>query len=320
MDALLRLTLSVAYADTFAPPEGTHIARQWDSLYSFILWASLIASVMVVAGMIYFALKYKRRSDNDTTAYITHNNTLEFLWSFIPFVFFLIMFGWGWKVYHEMRNAPKGAFEIHVTGQKWNWTFDYKSGKKTDAEFVVPVNTDIKLIMTSKDVIHSFYIPAFRIKQDVVPGRYTSLWFNADKIGDFQIFCTEYCGTGHSAMLAKVKVVEKEKFEEWLANDPYKGLSLVEVGKKVFDGKCTACHNITTEKKVGPGFFGLFGKSRSFADGSSTTADENYIRESVLKPNSKVVQGFPAGVMPTFAGQIADNEIRGVIEYIKTLK
>lgn len=312
--------LNQAYASSFTPPQGTEIASYWDQLYSFLIYASLISGILVIGGMTYFAFKYRRRSDKDKTAYISHHAGLEFLWSFIPFVIFMVVFGWGWWIYNGMRSMPKDALEIHVTGQKWYWDFQYKSGKKSSGEFVVPVNQPVKLIMSSRDVIHSFFIPGFRLKQDVVPGMYSAIWFEANKIGQFQVFCTELCGTGHSDMLAKVNVVSAEEYEEWLSKgDPYDGMSLVEVGEAQFSQKCTACHNITNEKKVGPGLAGIFGRKSDFADGSSVVVDENYIRESILNPNAKVVAGYP-GIMSSFAGQLKENELLGIIEYVKSLK
>lgn len=308
-----------AAANSFMPVQATDIAQRVDSLYGFLLIASFIACALVIGGFIYFAFKYKRRTDNDQTAYITHNNILEFTWSFIPFVIFMVVFAWGWWIFHDMRAFPKDALEIHVVGEKWNWNFLYKSGRKLSGEFYVPVNEPVKLIITSRDVLHSVFIPAFRIKQDAVPGRYTALWFEANKIGSFQLFCTEYCGDQHSGMLAKVNVVSREQYEEWLRVDPYKGLSLTEIGRKVFDGRCVACHTTTTEAKIGPGFGNLIGSERQFADGGSLVADENYIRNSIMNPNEKIVAGFPQGVMPTFAGQLSEQEVTGVIEFIKTL-
>jgi cytochrome c oxidase subunit II len=308
-----------AKSSTFMPEAASQIATQVDSLYSFLVWASFISCVLVIGGMTYFAVKYRRRSANDKSAYISHNTTLEFLWSFIPFVIFMVVFAWGWWVYHQMRSMPKNAFEIHVTGQKWFWDFQYKSGRKTSGEFYAPLGEPVKLIMASRDVIHSFFIPGMRIKQDIVPGRYSALWFQADKAGTFNVFCTEYCGEGHSAMLGKVHVVPRDQFDQWLMNDPYKGLSVAQVGEKVYASKCIACHNVTTEKKIGPGFAGVFGKQRQFADGTSLVADENYIRNSILTPSAKVVAGFPNAMTP-FQGQISEEELTGVIEYIKTLK
>ncbi len=308
-----------ANASAFMPFAATKIADNVDALYEFLLIASFISFVLVIGGMVYFAIKYRRKSPTEVSAYISHNSLLEFLWSFIPFVIFMFVFAWGWIIFHDMHHAPKDAFEIHVTAQKWFWSFEYKSGRKTSAEFYAPVGRPVKMIMTSRDVIHSFFVPAFRIKQDVVPGRYTMAWFQAEKPGTYQLFCTEFCGDGHSAMLAKVHVLPQEEFDQWLMNDPYKGLSPIEVGQQVFTSKCLACHNATAERKVGPGFAGLFGKTEHFEDGTSAVVDENYIHESILVPSAKVVKGFPNAMTP-FQGLISEEEIKGVIEYIKSLK
>ena len=311
---------TAAAGSLFMPPQATEIAKNVDSLYQFLLITSLISCVLVIGGLIAFAIKHRRKHDGEKTPYLAHNTTLEFLWSFIPFVIFMIVFVWGWKVFHDLRSMPKDALEIGVQAQKWDWTFIYKSGRRVAAEFYVPVNQDVKLLMTSSDVLHSFYVPAFRNKQDVIPGRYTALWFKANREGTFQIFCTEYCGDKHSGMLAKVHVVSREKYEEWLQAEPYKGLSSAEIGAKVYGSRCIACHTLTDKKNVGPGFLGLFGRTEKFTDGSSAMADENYIRESILNPNAKVVEGYPAGVMPTFAGQLNEEELMGLIDYLKTVK
>ena len=304
---------------TFMPPAVTAIGRHYDVLYGFLIILSFISCVLVIGGFVYFAIAYRRKTDNDKTAYITHNNVLEFLWSFIPFVLFMVVFVWGWVVYQQMRTFPKDALEIGIQAQKWSWTFVYKSGKASSGEFYVPIDQDVKMVMTSKDVIHSFFLPAFRNKQDVVPGRYSAVWFHPDKTGDYQVFCAEYCGDQHSGMLAKVHVVSRQAYEDWLANDPYKGLPLAEVGKKVYAGKCMVCHNTTSEKKIGPGWGGIWGKREEMEGGLTVTVDENYVRESILDPNAKIVKGFPPA-MPSFAGQVNEQELLGVIEYIKSLK
>ena len=249
------------------PPQASNFAASVDTLYVFLFYASLVSCVLVIGGFVYFAIKYRRKTDQDRTAYISHNGVLEFLWSFIPFVIFMVVFVWGWVVYHQMREMPEDALEVHVIGQKWNWNFLYKSGRKSAGEFVVPIHTPIKLIMNSRDVLHSLYIPSFRVKQDVVPGRYTSLWFEATRLGNFQIFCAEYCGDQHSNMLAKVKVVSLEEYETWLANDPYKGLSLVQIGETLFKKQCMACHLPTEASLVGPGLKGVFGRKQYFEGG-----------------------------------------------------
>lgn len=310
-----------AYAGSnFMPPQGTDIAVQYDNLYSFLLWSSLIACAILIGGMIFFVLKYRRKTDNDKTPYISHNTFLEFLWSFIPLVIFLACFGWGWVVYHNMRAMPEDALEIHVTGYQWGWDYTYKSGKISGKEFYVPVNTNVKLIMTSKDVLHSFFIPSMRIKQDVIPGTYTALWFNANKTGNYQVFCTEYCGKDHSAMLGTLKVVPLNEYETWLQESD-EGVPPVELGEKLFTTRgCVACHSVDGSPRVGPTWKGLFGSSRELADGSSVAADENYLREAILNPNSQIVKGFAAGQMPTFQGSLTETQLMGLIEYIKTLK
>jgi cytochrome c oxidase subunit 2 len=302
------------------PPQGTEIAVEYDNLYSFLLWTSLIGCAIVIGGMVFFVLKYKRKTDNDKTPYISHNTFLEFLWSFIPLVLFLGCFGWGWMVYHKMREMPDNALEVHVFGQQWAWNFQYKSGKSSDNDFYVPVNTPVKLIMTSKDVIHSFYIPSMRIKQDVVPGRYSALWFNAEKTGDYQIFCAEYCGTAHSKMMAKMHVVSTEEYEKWLQENE-EGLSMAEKGQKLASGKgCVACHSQDGKSGVGPTWKGLWGRDEEMSDGLKVHVDENYLRESILMANAKIVKGFPGGVMPIFQGQLNEDQVTALIEFIKTLK
>lgn len=311
---------SAMAADTFMPPAVTDIARQYDNLYAFLLWTSLIACAILIGGMIYFVVKYKRKTGTDKTPYISHNTFLEFLWSFIPLVIFLGCFAWGWYVYHQMRQFPDNAMEVHVFGKQWSWEFVYKSGKTSTNEFYVPVNTDVKLIMTSKDVLHSFFIPSMRIKQDVIPGTYTALWFNSEKLGDFQIFCTEYCGSAHSAMLAKLKVVSQADYEKWLQENE-EGMTLTQKGQKYSNDKgCIACHSTDGSVKVGPSWKGIFGKEHVMDDGSKVLVDENYLREAILNPNAKVVKGFPKGVMPTFQGQLTEDQMNALVEFIKGLK
>jgi cytochrome c oxidase subunit 2 len=306
----------------FMPPQATDVAGSVDTLYGFLLIASAVSCIIVIGGLILFAFKYRRKSENDKTPYITHNTTLEFLWSFIPFVIFMAAFVWGWIVYSGMRSMPTDALEIAVQGQKWNWSFTYKNGRTSSAELYVPVGQNVRLIMNSVDVIHSFYVPAFRYKQDVVPGRYSSIWFRAEHEGDYQVFCAEYCGDLHSGMMAKLHVVPREKYEDWLSNDPYKSLPPVQVGQKVYQTRCVACHSLSEKIAIGPGWKGVFDSHVKLASGGEALADENYIRLKMMNPGNSTVAGFEdkKGVMPTMAGQLSEQEINGVIELFKSLK
>lgn len=314
---------NLAKAQSFMPTQGTEIAKQVDNLYAFLLITSFISCVLVIGGMIYFVWKYRRKTQNDKTAYISHNTFLEFLWSFIPLVIFLAVFAWGWWIYHDMRTMPKDALEINVLGKQWAWEVEYKNGYKAVNEIVVPVNKDVKLLLTASDVLHSFFVPSFRIKQDAVPGRYTALWFNANKLGEFHIFCTEYCGTSHSGMIGRLRVVTQEEFDRYLEEGQEEGsLPLAKRGEKLFALKaCASCHSVDNPSvKVGPSLFQKFGHEEEIEGGEKVKFDENYIRESILEPNKKIAKGFPKGVMPTFQGQLNENELNALVEYIKELK
>lgn len=303
------------------PPQASTMAPSVDYLYWFLIIISAIASILVIGGMMWFLFKYRRQSENDKTAYITHNHMAEFLWSFIPLVLFMVCFVWGWVVFNGLRTPPKDAYEIYVKAKKWSWDFEYTNGFNSPGELVVPVGKPIKLLMTSEDVLHSFYVPSFRIKQDVVPGRYTTTWFEATKTGYFQIFCTEFCGLNHSGMLAKVKVVEPEVFQAFLEGKVIEELTPVQLGEKIYKTRnCNGCHSLDGSRVVGPSFKGLFGSNREFADGSSTEANEDYIRQSIMNPNSQIVKGFAPNQMPSFEGMLSDEEVRGVIEFIKAQK
>ena len=308
---------------TFMPSQGTDVAKQVDNLYGFLLVVSFIACAILIGGMMYFAVKYKRKSANDKTPYITHDTRLEILWSVIPLVIFLFVFAWGWIVYHDMRTMPKNGLEIHVTGKQWAWTATYKNGVNS-TEVVVPVNKDVKLILTSEDVIHSFYIPTFRIKQDAVPGRYTALWFRAEKLGEFQVFCAEFCGTSHSGMMTKVRVVSQEDFDKWLIGESEVGsLTLAQQGAKLFQTRaCASCHNVDNPAvKVGPSLYKKWGTEEEFDDGSKGLVDENYVRQSIMEPQAKIVKGYPRpSPMPSFQGQLNEKQMSALVEYIQSLK
>lgn len=307
----------------YMPVEGSSWAGRVDWINNLITAISVFCIFAITAVMLFFAWKYRRKSPDQKTAYITHNATIETIWTVIPTIVCMFMFYFGYEIYHEMRNPPVGAREVNVEGFSWGWNFQYENGKKTSGELVVPVGEPVKLIMTSKDVIHSFFIPAMRVKEDVYNGNYSFLWFTPTSIGDFRIFCTEYCGTSHSQMLANLKVVSKEAFDDYVndktAEDAPK-IPPAELGKKLYAQKaCVTCHSLDGSKLVGPSFKGIFSNTpHEFEDGTSGVVDENYIKESVMYPQKKVVKGYPP-VMPAFEGQLNDEEMAGIIAYMKTL-
>jgi len=303
------------------PSRSSTTAAAVDSVWSLILWISTFFFVLITVLMVVFVFRYRGGRGQGAKGSKDHNTALEVTWTVIPILLVIVIFWVGFEVYMDMAVPPEDAYEVQVTGQKWKWLFTYPNGY-VDENLHVPVDTDIQLLMTSEDVIHSFFVPAFRVKKDVVPGRYTKLWFNPTDPGEYQIFCTEYCGTGHSDMLATVVVHEPGGFETWLAeaSDLHGRFSPVEVGEIFYNRfGCGQCHSLDGAAGIGPTFQGLFGRTSPISDGTSVVADENYIRESILNPQAKVVSGFEP-VMPTFQGRFKDQDITAIIEYIKRLE
>lgn len=314
-----------AIRDFLLPPAKSTLASQLDAVFWYVHITSLVISVGVLAAAIWFIYKYRRRSEDDVTPVITHNSALEVTWSVIPLILVLISFGWGFKAFQEFRTIPDDAYEVNVTAQKWTWQFSYSNGASTVGELHVPANRPVKLTMTSQDVIHSFYVPDYRIKQDVVPNRYTELWFNATETGESVVFCAEYCGTDHSNMMATVIVHEQDEFENWLASNSGgasqpSDLTLPEWGEQVSQQyACMTCH-VPDGSGQAPSWNGLFGSTENLADGSTVEVDENYIRESILEPDAKIVEGYSEGLMNTYQGTLNEEQITAIIEYIKTLE
>jgi cytochrome c oxidase subunit 2 len=302
------------------PDRMSTFAHYTDDLFLFILVLCVIFFVAIVGTMTWFIIKYRRRSDNESTPVIKGNHTLEIIWSVIPGLLFVVIFAWGFVGWAQLNVVPPDALNIRVTGAKWNWSFTYPDGI-TSGELVVPANKPVKLTMSSKDVIHSFYIPDFRIKRDVIPGRYTVIWFETFGPAEHYVLCTEYCGTSHSQMMAKVRVVPQQEYDEWIASGGGMGdnVPLAELGSLLFQQRgCVACHSLDGSKLVGPTLKGAFGREVELTDGTKVEADENYIRSSILNPGSQIVSGYPA-VMPSFQGQLSDKQIDALIEYIKSL-
>jgi len=329
------------------PLVGSELAERWDQLYAFIFGISLIFFAIVILAIVIFCFLYRARPGHKST-FIDHHAGLEIVWTLIPTIIVVIFFGWGWLIYDRMITIPKDAFEIRVLAQSWSWTFQYDDGRTLMNKVVVPANKSVKLVMTSRkdDVIHSFFVPNLRIKQDVVPGMYTYLWFNAKVIGQHQVFCAEYCGTQHWNMMAKVIVLDQRDFRRWLRGEEVafpgpvgvgslavrknnrsfatfhaKPVKLVDQGRQLVRVRgCNACHSQDGSIKLGPSYRKLFGHEILLADGSSVLADENYIRESIENPRAKVVKGFEKLIMPSFEGQFDDMEMSAVVAYIKSLR
>lgn len=302
------------------PKQASTLAPDLDWLYFALYWLCVVLALGIIVAMAYLVLKFKakgRSSKERIEPSTDHSTSLEIAWSVIPLPIVLAMFYFGFVQYVDFRTPPKGASEIHVTGQKWAWSFTHKNGC-SDNKLHVPVNKDVRLIISSVDVLHSVWIPNFRVKMDAVPGRYTDLWFNATQTGDFPLECTEYCGTSHSDMLSRVIVQSESEFEAYL-EECTKIPEGPEGGKILFERKgCPACHAVDGTKKVGPALNGIWGKTEALTSGSATV-DENYIRESILEPQAKIVAGY-SPAMPTYKGQLSDGEITAIIEYIKSLK
>lgn len=301
------------------PESASPLSQSVDPIFNFILWMSIILFVGIILVVIYFSFKYRKDNEVKRNASFTHHTMLEITWSVIPLILVMFIFAWGAKGFMNFMVSPAGAQEIRVTGKQWLWQFDYpKEGITSMGEFVVPVNKPIKLIMSSEDVLHSFFIPNMRIKYDLVPNRYTTTWFEADRIGVYQVFCTEYCGDAHSNMLAVLKVVSEEDYEEWLAtSSDTSSIPLMELGEKLYvKSACNTCHALDDSIKTGPSWKNLYGMKREFEDGSSLMADDNYLRESIMDPKCKIVKGFQP-VMPTYQGLLKDREVDALIEFIK---
>jgi cytochrome c oxidase subunit 2 len=302
------------------PPQASTGAPPVDAVFYFILGISTFFFILIVALMVWFVLRYRQRRAGETApGQVTHHTGLELTWSAIPLVLVVIMFYMGFRGFMDMVNPPVGAEDIRVLGQKWKWFFTYPNGH-TDTELHVPVDRPIRLILESNDVIHSLWIPAFRIKRDAVPGRYNKIWFQATQPGDYAAVCAEYCGTQHSDMLARVVVHEPGMYEKWLneAADPFRTRSLAQVGELLVTRRCLSCHSVDGSANIGPTLQGIYEHPVKLADGSEVIADDNYIRESILYPSAKLVAGY-GNQMTSFKGLLKDREITAIIEYIKKL-
>lgn len=314
--------LAESYNSMWFSRPGSTGAHDVDWLYYFILTISVFFFGLVVLLMAGIILKYRARSEEATAqSKMTHHLPLETLWTVVPLLFAMVIFYFGFAGYLDLDVRPQNTYDIQVIGQKWKWQFVYPNGHIDDV-LHVPSEQPTHLIMTSEDVLHDVYIPDFRIKMDVIPGRYTHLWFQPTVMGDHVLFCAEYCGKDHSHMNTKVVVHDPGEFDAWLrkVEESENNLPPVQRGAKLYQARgCSQCHSIDGKAGTGPTFKGLFGRTEQIKGAASLVVDENYMRESMLEPQAKVVVPFNP-VMPTYAGRLSDKDITGLIEYIKTLK
>jgi cytochrome c oxidase subunit 2 len=314
--------VSAVHRGSFWFPEvGTAVAERTDSLFDIILWISIFFMVLITGMMGFFVWRYRRRPGVAAERTATHQTSLELLWTIIPSIICVFIFYFGVANYLDIRTPPADANEVQVTGQKWVWQFTYPNGL-VSSDLHVPVGEPTRLLMRSEDVIHSMFIPAFRAKVDVVPGKYSKMWFTPNSEGVHQIFCAEYCGQGHSSMLSQIHVHSTEGYARWLADEEEKSLnkSPVALGGDLYKARgCAQCHSVDGTRGIGPSFKGLWGRDEHLEGGATVHVDENYLHESIIEPMAKIVAGY-APVMPTFKGKLKDREIAGLIEYIKTLK
>ena len=296
------------------PEQASTAAPRVDALYSFLWWVTGFFTLLIFVLIVYFALKYRRRSKL-TPGPVGTSYALELAYTIIPFVIVMVIFFWGARVYFFIYRPPADALNVHVIGKQWMWKVQHENGRREINELHVPLNQPVLLTIASQDVIHSFFIPAFRVKVDAVPNRFTKMWFTATKTGTYHLFCAEYCGTLHSGMIGKVTVMEPEAYQAWLSGSAGTDEAPVEAGRQLFTSLgCVTCHG-----SVAPTMAGLFMSKRELQDGSTAVANDNYLRESILDSTERVVAGY-APIMPSFRGQISEEQLMNLIAYIKSLR
>jgi cytochrome c oxidase subunit 2 len=301
----------------FFPQQASEQAATIDALYFFLLAVTALFAALIAILVVVFAVKFHRKHDDEVGVPIHGSLALELLWTIIPLGITMVMFVWGAQVFFHMTRPPRGAMDIYVVGKQWMWKAQHMDGAREINELHVPIGRPVRLIMGSEDVIHSFFIPDFRVKADVIPGRYNTLWFTATKPGRYHIFCTQYCGTKHSNMIGWVTVLEPADYQAWLSGGSSGG-SMTDNGAKLFaDLACNTCH-LDNGQGRGPVLKGLYGKPVLLSNGQTVTADDAYIRESILNPQAKVVAGFQPA-MPTFQGLVTEEQLLQLIAYVKSL-
>ncbi|MBN59807.1 MAG: cytochrome c oxidase subunit II [Gemmatimonadetes bacterium] len=300
------------------PAQASTVAWQVDALYFFLVALTVVFCVLVFGMVAVFAIKYRRRSDDEQPEQNHGNLALELSWTIIPLFLALFVFLLGADVFFRLQRAPADPLEIYAVGKQWMWKIQHESGKREINTLHVPKGQPVRLTMTSEDVLHDFYIPAFRVKNDVIPGRYTTMWFEATQTGEFHLFCAEFCGTQHSGMIGKVIVMEPADYHDWLMGASAGGESMAEAGQRQFQELgCETCHK-TASSGRGPSLVGIFNKQEKLANGQEVTVDVDYLRESILQPRAKIVEGYEP-IMPVFEGQISEQSLLQIVSYIKSL-
>jgi cytochrome c oxidase subunit 2 len=303
----------------FVPDSASTVSGKVDALYFYLSGVTVFFTLLISGVLIFFVIKYRRRNPFEIPRPIGGSHKLETLWSVIPFIIAMSMFAWGAQIYFENSRQPQNANEIYVVGKQWMWKIQHSTGQREINELHVPVGRKIKLIMTSEDTIHDFFIPAFRIKADVLPGKYTTQWFEATVPGTYHLFCAEYCGMNHSGMIGSIIVMQPTDFDNWLSGNASQQSPAV-AGQQLYQSLgCVSCHGANGEGGRGPALAGLFGRKVFLSNNQTVTADEAYIRESIENPTAKVVSGFNP-IMPTFQGQVTPEQLIQIISYIKSLQ
>ncbi|HUF41539.1 MAG TPA: cytochrome c oxidase subunit II [Verrucomicrobiae bacterium] len=299
------------------PEQASTLAARVDAVYLYLVGMSSVFIILIFTLIIYFTIRYRRRSDSELPPAAIPTVRLEIAWTVIPLILAMISFAWGASVYMAIFQPPEDALEIRAVGRQWMWKFQHPDGSREINELHVPVGQPVKIILASEDVIHSFYVPAFRVKMDVVPGRYTWAWFEATREGEFHLFCAEYCGTQHSGMIGRVYAMKPIDYQRWLSGQS-RGESVALGGERLFRERgCAACHQ-QESGPLGPALHGLFGRRVKLQSGQTVVADEAYIRESILNPRAKIVADYQP-IMPTFQGQLDEETLHQIVVYLKTL-
>ena len=323
----MNLKLPVVSKWGWLPESASAYSDDFNSVFYFLIWSGLGLFLIVVLPMIWFVYRYRRKQEGQKAlSQLDHHIQIEILWTLLPVIYLAVCFVWGFLGFMNVSTIPAFSKELRVIGQKWNWTVQYPddgiSVSGQGAVIGVPLGQNIRLTMSSQDVIHSFFLPNFRVKQDVLPGRYTTLWFNASKEGEFPVFCAEYCGDAHSQMLAVLKVMPPDEYASWVdgMKNANNDLSPLELGAKLYKSKaCETCHSTDGSARIGPTYKGLYGSTAELTSGAKVKVDDKFIKDHILMPTKTPIKGYPP-VMPPFQGQLSEVEINALIEFIKSFK